>query len=77
MVVTNGLAVTTAPVVALRPVPGIQLYVVAPPTVNTTLPPGQKLAVMGVKVNEGGTVIVPKLVVAVTTHPLLSVTDTE
>ena len=34
VVVDVGLAVTVAPVVLLKPVAGLQLYVLAPPAVN-------------------------------------------
>jgi hypothetical protein len=39
VVVVVGLAVTTAPVVPDKPVPGAQLYVLAPLAVRTTLLP--------------------------------------
>ena len=36
-----GLAVTVAPVVALKPVDGVQVYVVPPDAVNVAVPPEQ------------------------------------
>lgn len=41
--VVVGFAVTAAPVVALKPTAGFQVYVVAPPAVNPTEPPEQNV----------------------------------
>ena len=62
------MAVTDAPVVALNPAAGDQLYVAAPPAVRTTEPPLQKAAgALGltVTVGFGLTVIVTSAVEAV------------
>jgi hypothetical protein len=48
-----GDAVTVAPVVALKPVAGDQLYVVAPLAVSTALPPEQKVAEEGEILTDG------------------------
>jgi len=53
VVVEPGLAVTVAPVVALRPVPGDHVYVVPPLAVNDTLPPGQIVGAAGATVTVG------------------------
>jgi len=50
VVVVVGKAVTTDPVVPDKPVPGDQLYVLAPPAVSTTLPPGHIEGADGVTV---------------------------
>ena len=70
-VVTVGEAVTVAPVVALKPDAGLQLYVVAPLAVSTTLPPVHIDGLDGVTVSGGGWV---KVTLAVAVHPLASVT---
>jgi hypothetical protein len=48
VVVDDGLALTVAPVVALNPEAGDQLYVVAPLAVREILPPGQMDGLAGV-----------------------------
>lgn len=53
-----GLAETTLPVVALKPVEGVQLYVVAPFAVSDTELPEQTVAVLTVIVGVGITVTV-------------------
>ena len=70
-VVVAGLAVTVAPVVALKPDAGLQLYVVAPLAVSTTLLPAHIVGLEGVTVSGGGWV---KVTLAVAVHPLASVT---
>jgi hypothetical protein len=63
VVVTAGLAVTKAPVTALNPVAGLQLYVDAPLAVSGVLPPKQIAGDEGVTVTVGNaftvTVAVP------------------
>jgi hypothetical protein len=44
VVVDEGLAVTLDPVVPLKPVAGVQLYVVPPPAVNVTPEPPPQMA---------------------------------
>ena len=70
--VVVGFAVTVAPVVADKPVAGLQEYVVAPLAVNDVLLPLQIVAVVGdtVTVGFGFTVIAT---VAVLVHPFPSV----
>jgi len=72
VVVEPGLAVTLAPVVALRPAPGLHVYVAAPLAVNPTLLPehNEELGGVTVTVGVGNTLIV---MVAVLLHPLLFV----
>ena len=55
---TVGLAVTDAPVVALSPVAGDQLYVVAPAAVNVIEDPLQMVGELTVTVGVGVTVTV-------------------
>lgn len=72
VVVTVGLAVTDAPVVALNPVEGDQLYVVAPLAVSVVLLPLQIVAEFTVTTGFGFTVT---LQVLVPTHePVVPVT---
>ena len=59
-----GLAVTILPVVALKPVAGVQLYVVAPFAVSDTELPEQTVAVFTVIVGVGITVTVVVIVPA-------------
>jgi len=67
VVVLPGLAVTDEPVVALNPVPGLHVYVVAPPAFNTVELPLQIVAgAETVTVGVGFTVTVT---VAVLVHP--------
>ena len=56
VVVVVGFAVTLAPVVALNPVLGDQLYVFAPLAVNVVLAPLQILGELTVTVGNGKTV---------------------
>ena len=56
VVVTAGLAVTEAPVVALNPVAGVQLYVLAPAAVNVVELPRQMVGEFTVIVGKGFTV---------------------
>jgi len=59
VVVAPGVAVTLLPVVALRPVPGDHVYVVAPPATNgVVLPEHIELDGVTVTVGVGLTVIV-------------------
>lgn len=58
-----GLAVTVEPVVADRPVPGVHVYVLAPPAVSVALPPTQIVALLTVTVGLGLTVTVDVAVV--------------
>ena len=53
VVVEPGLAVTTAPVVPLNPVPGLHVYVVAPDAVNVVEPPLHNVADAGVTFTVG------------------------
>ena len=55
-VVDAGFAVTTGPLVPLRPVPGLQLYEFAPFAVSVAVPPGQIVALFTVIVGSGLTV---------------------
>lgn len=76
VVVAVGLAVTTAPVVGVNPVVGLQLYVVAPLAVSEALLPLQIVADAGETVTTGLglTVNVPELV-AVQPFALVIVTE--
>jgi hypothetical protein len=65
-VVLVGLAVTALPVVALNPVPGLHVYVLAPLAVKDVDEPEQIVCEATVKVGVGLTVIVA---VAVLVHP--------
>lgn len=47
------MAVTLAPVVALRPAPGLHVYVVPPVAVSTTLPAGHIVGLAGVTLTVG------------------------
>ena len=69
VVVTEGLAVTDAPVVALSPVAGLHVYETAPLAVMETEPAGQMVADAGEDktIGEGSTVMV---MVPVPEHPL-------
>lgn len=53
---TVGLAVTAEPVVALRPVPGVQVYVLPPEAVSVVELPGHSVAELTVTVGVGLTV---------------------
>jgi hypothetical protein len=72
VVVVVGFAVTVAPVVADKPVAGLQVYVVAPLAVSNVLLPLQIVAVVGetVTVGFGFTVTIT---VAVLVHPFAAV----
>jgi len=63
VVVTVGLAVTEAPVVALSPVAGAQVYVLAPLAVMITDPPAQIAGALGVLVTVGSGLTVTVTVV--------------
>jgi hypothetical protein len=52
VVVVAGFAVTVAPVVALRPVAGLQVYVTAPEAVNVVEPPVQIVGFAGVTASD-------------------------
>ena len=64
------MAVTVAPVVADKPVAGLQLYVEAPIAVNDVLLPLQIVAVVGETVTVG-TGLTVTVTVAVPVHPLV------
>jgi hypothetical protein len=66
VVVTVGLAVTLAPVVALNPVAGLHAYVLAPVAVRVIEPPGQIVAEFTVTIGKGFTVTTE---VTVPVHP--------
>ena len=70
--VTDGDAVTVAPVVALNPVDGFHVYVNAPEAVSPTDPDGQMSDDDGVIVTTGNGFTVTVTVV-VETHPLAAV----
>lgn len=70
MVVTVGLAVTLAPVVALSPVPGLHVYDVAPDAFSVVELPLQMVALPTVGVTDPPTVTVA---VAVAVHPAAEV----
>ncbi len=65
-----GLAVTLAPVVALKPVLGDQVYVFAPLAVSVVLAPLQMLGEFTLTVGNGKTV---KIAVAVFKQPFTAV----
>jgi hypothetical protein len=69
-VVVVGLAVTALPVVALKPVAGLHVYVLAPLAVNEVEVPAQIVGEPTVKVGVGFTVTV---VVAVVVQPAADV----
>lgn len=52
----EGLAKTVLPEVPLKPVPGLQVYVLAPLAVSVAVPPGQIVALLTVTVGVGVTV---------------------
>jgi len=58
VVVTAGLASTDEPVVALRPVDGLQVYVVPPLAISVTVPPGHMVGAFGATVTVGVGVMV-------------------
>ena len=60
-VVAVGLATTDAPDVLLKPVPGCQLYVVAPDALSATVAPGQIVGLFTDNVGVGFTVTVAVL----------------
>ena len=65
MVVVVGLAVTLAPVVALKPVDGLQTYELVPVAVNTVLVPSQIVAsIPASTVGTGQSIIVTESVTA-------------
>ena len=70
VVVNSGLAVTVGPVVTFKPKAGLQIYVVAPLAVSTTLPPEQKGAgAAGLTVTVGDGFIVTLTVPGVLAQP--------
>ena len=69
VVVVPGSAVTLAPVVALKSVPGVQVYVTAPEAVKVPLAPGQMSISDTVTTGGGLSEIVTS---AVTIHPVPS-----
>jgi hypothetical protein len=70
--VTEGVAVTTDPVVVLSPVPGLHEYVLAPEATSAVLPPSQITALLTLSTGAAFTVTV---VVAAFVQPLLSVPE--
>ena len=67
-----GLAVTEAPVVALNPVEGAHVYVVAPVAVNTPLCPLQIVSVFTL-ITGGGLTVIAEVAVAVHPHEFVTV----
>jgi hypothetical protein len=74
VVVVEGEAETTEPVVAERPPDGDQEYVLAPDAVNETDCPKQMLAEGGVIVTIGGFPVAPTVSVTVSLQPMDEVT---
>ena len=67
--VTDGAAETVAPVVALNPVEGVQVYVLAPEAVSNVLLPGQMVDDAAETKTTGNVLTVSKRV-AGTLHPV-------
>ena len=74
VVVVVGLAVGLAILVALNPVAGLQLYVVAPLAVNVVLEPAQMVGATGVTVTVGTGFTVTVTVLVLEQLPVVPVT---